>query len=286
MRKILVTGLTGHLGKNLAKNLNKYFYIYSLQRRTYFNYKNIKEIKCDLGKESEKEIIKKIPRGIDTILYLAQSEHYKNFPEKNEDIFKINLQVPFWLLQYSLKNNVKKFLYTSTGEIKFSTKKKIRNNNFYQNTKLSFEKLISNFDKYIGVSILRMFYLYSNVENNGLVNSLCKKINNNQKITLNGSKDGDLIHITHAEDCANFITHIMRKNISDFFDLAPERRISIRRLSESIAKKMNKNVEFVINKKEETSETKVNLDKIRKYTRRNKFRDPEIGLKGLYLSDN
>ena len=60
MRKILVTGLTGHLGKNLAKNLNKYFYIYSLQRRTYFNYKNIKEIKCDLGKESEKEIIKKI----------------------------------------------------------------------------------------------------------------------------------------------------------------------------------------------------------------------------------
>ena len=31
MRKILVTGLTGHLGKNLAKNLNKYFYIYSLQ---------------------------------------------------------------------------------------------------------------------------------------------------------------------------------------------------------------------------------------------------------------
>ena len=131
-----------------------------------------------------------------------------------------------------------------------------------------------------------MFYLYSNEENNGLVNSLCKKINNNQKITLNGSKDGDLIHITHAEDCANFITHIMRKNISDFFDLAPERRISIRRLSESIAKKMNKNVEFVINKKEETSETKVNLDKIRKYTRRNKFRDPEIGLKGLYLSDN
>ena len=54
----------------------------------------------------------------------------------------------------------------------------------------------------------------------------------------------------------------------------------------SIAKKMNKNVEFVINKKEETSETKVNLDKIRKYTRRYKFRDPEIGLKELYLSDN
>ena len=44
-----------------------------------------------------------------------------------------------------------------------------------------------------------------------LLISLCKKINNNQKITLNGSKDGDLIHITHAEDCANFITHIMRK---------------------------------------------------------------------------
>ena len=147
-----------------------------------------------------------------------------------------------------LKKNIKRFIYTSTGEIKYSFQKKNRTNNFYQNTKFSFEKLISNFDKHLDVSILRLFYLYSDIKNNGLVNSLIEKINSNEIITLNGSRNGDLIHITHAEDCANFILFMMRKKISDYLDLAPERRISIRTLSERIAKKINKNVKFLIKK--------------------------------------
>ncbi|MAW33550.1 MAG: hypothetical protein CMK56_03980 [Proteobacteria bacterium] len=286
MRKILVTGLTGHLGKNLAKKLNKYFDTYSLQRKKIFDYENIKEIKCDLGKESKEDIIKKIPKGIDTILYLAQSRNYRNFPEKSKDIFNINIKIPFWLLQYCLKNNIKRFIYTSTGEIKYSTKKKNRNNNFYQCTKFSFEKLISNFDKYLDVSILRLFYLYSNIENNGLVNSLVNKINNDEIITLNGSRNGDLIHITHAEDCANFILFIMRKNISGILDLAPQRRISIRSLSERIAKRINKKVKFFIKKSEMSSETCVSLKKTKKYKSNYKFRSPEEGLKKLNFFRN
>lgn len=286
MRKILVTGLTGHLGQNLAKKLNKYFDIYSLQRKNFFNYENIKEIKCDLGNESKEEIIKKIPKGIDTILYLAQSRNYRNFPEKSEDIFKINIRIPFWLLQYCLKNNIKRFIYTSTGEMKYSSKKRIRANNFYQNTKFSSEKLISNFDKHVDVSILRLFYLYSDIKNNGLVNSLIEKINNDEIITLNGSRNGDLIHITHAEDCANFILFMMRKKISDYLDLAPARRISIRTLSERIAKRINKKVKFFIKKSEITSETHVSLKKTKIYKFNYKFRSPDEGLKKLNISYN
>ncbi len=286
MRKILVTGLTGHLGQNLAKKLNKYFYIYSLQRKNFFTYENIKEIKCDLGNETKEEIIKKIPKGIDTILYLAQSRNYRNFPEKSEDILKINIIIPFWLLQYCLKNNIKRFIYTSTGEIKYLSKKKNRTNNFYQNTKFSFEKLIANFDKQLDVSTFRLFYLYSNIENNGLVNSLIKKINNNEIITLNGSRNGDLIHITHAEDCANFILFMMRKKKSGYLDLAPERRISIRTLSERIAKKINKKVKFFIKKNEMTSATYVSLKKTKIYKSYYKFRSPDEGLKKLNLPYN
>ena len=286
MRKILVTGLTGHLGQNLAKKLNKYFDIYPLQRKNFFNYENIKEIKCDLGNESKEEIIKKIPKGIDTILYLAQSRNYRNFPEKSEDIFKINIRIPFWLLQYCLKNNIKRFIYTSTGEMKYSSKKRIRANNFYQNTKFSSEKLISNFDKHVDVSILRLFYLYSDIKNNGLVNSLIEKINNDEIITLNGSRNGDLIHITHAEDCANFILFMMRKKISDYLDLAPARRISIRTLSERIAKRINKKVKFFIKKSEITSETHVSLKKTKIYKFNYKFRSPDEGLKKLNISYN
>ena len=136
------------------------------------------------------------------------------------------------------------------------------------------------------MSILRLFYLYSDIKNNGLVNSLIEKINNDEIITLNGSRNGDLIHITHAEDCANFILFMMRKKISDYLDLAPARRISIRTLSERIAKRINKKVKFFIKKSEITSETHVSLKKTKIYKFNYKFRSPDEGLKKLNISYN
>lgn len=129
---LLFTGLNGLLGSSLRENNYDSCTFFSLQRNlSKFKKKNIVEIKCDLKNFSE-EII---PKNIDAIIHLAQSRHYKNFPEMAEDIFEVNVNATFKLLNYAKKNKIKYFLFASTGDVIFeNTNKAYRT--FYSTNKI------------------------------------------------------------------------------------------------------------------------------------------------------
>ena len=82
-------------------------------------------ISCDLSSSSD---FKKLPKNIDAIIHLAQSRHYRKFPEKALDVFNINISSTAHLLDYALTNNVKYFfilispifLFLITNNIYFS----------------------------------------------------------------------------------------------------------------------------------------------------------------------
>ena len=105
MKNILITGSSGYIGKLLIKNLlsksNK-IKIYALVRENVINnLDNVIYIKCDLSNISFSKIL---PLNIDVVIHLAQSNNYRLFPEKADDIFNINISSTQKLLEWSRKN--------------------------------------------------------------------------------------------------------------------------------------------------------------------------------------
>jgi nucleoside-diphosphate-sugar epimerase len=112
MRKILVTGSSGQLGRELVKQLKERNYIV---------------IGLDIEKASTTDLvidicnaeqINEITVGIDAIIHTAalHGKHYElKYPR--EEFIKVNINGTFNLLNACVLNGIKKFLYTSTTSI-------------------------------------------------------------------------------------------------------------------------------------------------------------------------
>ena len=60
---------------------------------------------------------KLLPDKLEAVIYLAQSENYRNFPEKALDIFEINTARLLKTLDYAREAGAKKFIYASSGGV-------------------------------------------------------------------------------------------------------------------------------------------------------------------------
>ena len=114
MRKILITGTSGFIGKYLAISLskNKNNKIIALDRnKTLFEDKNIKQIVVDLKSKNIK-----FPRNIDIVIHLAAFNGTKYFYKKPFDVINDNIISTLNLLNYFKNRKLKKFIYAGTPE--------------------------------------------------------------------------------------------------------------------------------------------------------------------------
>ena len=116
---VLITGSSGYIGSNLIRSLanNQDYYITGLSKRSNgIKAPNYKEIIADL---SIADFINKIPihTQFDVVIHFAQSSFYRNFPEKAQDIFDVNTSSTMNLLEWSRRKGIKKFLFSSTGNV-------------------------------------------------------------------------------------------------------------------------------------------------------------------------
>ena len=112
MKKILVTGSSGQLGRELVKQLKINNYnvlgIDTIPAETTHQLINIREAAQ----------INEITKGVDAIIHTAaiHGKHYElKYPR--EEFIKTNIDGTFNLLDACVKNGIKKFLYTSTTSI-------------------------------------------------------------------------------------------------------------------------------------------------------------------------
>ena len=115
MKKVLVSGATGYIASRLIPELLRQFSVFATVRGlTTPKSKGISYIETDLSRQGW---TKSLPGGIDYVFHFANSNEYKNFPEGAQDIFKVNIQATFELLEWSRRSPVEKFIYASTGSI-------------------------------------------------------------------------------------------------------------------------------------------------------------------------
>jgi UDP-glucose 4-epimerase len=186
---ILITGINGFIGKKLASSLldEADCNVIGLSRTpAAFNQSNYEHIQSDIVSTS----YHKIKTPIDAIIHLAQSKEYRDFPDKSEDIFNVNVRATFHLLEWAREKRISKFIFTSTGNVYTSKEYACKEtddtepSSFYGRTKLMGEQLVKSYCSFFETYILRLFAIYGSGQKNMLIPNIIQSVKNNKAITL------------------------------------------------------------------------------------------------------
>lgn len=258
--KILITGSTGLLGEEVVKSISGKHTLYCVVRKLPQNkQKNIDYIECDLAEDLGLAIL---PKEVDVIIHLAQSPHYRLFPEKADDVFNVNCRSTAKLLDYAIKAKTKHFIFTSTGSVYEPYDKELvectalKPNSFYANSKLIAEHLVDSYQNFFKISILRLFFLYgphSQIQNT-LINRLCHTIQKGEPVTIDGTDGGLLFVPTLTTDVANCINLIMEKELGGTINVAHHEPLRIKQAVDILANQLGTepNIIYLPNKKAAT----------------------------------
>lgn len=216
MKRVLVTGATGFLGKYLVEELINNGYEVVAQGRKENILNNLKEqykvniLKCSLNE------IKNIDMNIDCVIHAAALSTVWG---KWQDFYDSNVLGTENVIKFCLKNNVRRLIYVSSPSIysakfdRFNIKEEDfdKNNklNFYIKSKILAEDLINKIDNQkLETVIIRPRGLFG-IGDTSLVPRL---INANSKIGIPLFNDGkNVVDITCVENVAYSLRLAMEK---------------------------------------------------------------------------
>jgi UDP-glucose 4-epimerase len=171
VEKVLLFGGTGTLGLKLVDKLNDSGYDVELVTR-----KLGIELKSNyIHKDIFDFSIVDVPSDISHIIYLAQSNNFRDFPNSAEDIAYINTHFPLRLASWARELGIKSFIYASSGGVYNKSNEALKEffnvdanieNGFYIGSKLSAEILLRPFSEFFeNFIILRPFFIFSESQN-------------------------------------------------------------------------------------------------------------------------
>ena len=262
MKKILLTGANGLVGSKLCNKLatgdsEVYAAVKSFPDKPI---KNVKYIVLDLCKKLNTD---DLPRDIDYLVHLAQSNKFKEFPEGANDVFSVNVSSTHQLLEYARKSNVKHFIYASSGGIYSQSKSKLNENSSiqknnelgnYLGSKICGEILVQNYSPFFKTSIIRPFFIYGfGQKRNMLLPRVYDFVENEIPIDLCG-EEGLKINPIHVEDIVFSIKNLLESGRSPIYNLAGPKILSLRQICDSIGNYIGKDPIYKI-----TSGTEINF---------------------------
>lgn len=198
MKNILITGGGGYIGTNLTNFLlKKNFSVTVIDTFWFGNHlkknKKLKIIKKDIRNIDSKDI-----KNIDCILHLAS---IANDPAAELDrglTWDVNVLATYKLINYAIKNKVKKFIFASSGSVYGVKKEKkvtedlsLKPISEYNKSKMIGERVLLSYKKFIDLTILRPATVcgYSpSMRLDVAVNALTFSSLNEKKINVFGGK--------------------------------------------------------------------------------------------------
>ena len=234
MKTILITGINGFLGSNLAKTLSSEYKIIGLE----YNLENLFRVEASNFK------IYSVKNGIsdsifnehriDTIIHTATQ--YGRHSEGVYSVAKTNLLFPIELVEKAIKSHVINFINADTVLDRFL--------NSYTLTKCQFREWLFLMQNEIKTINLRLEHFYGPGSNDtNFISKMIRKLGNNEaEIELTkGDQKRDFIYIDDVISAFHFVLQKSPHFLNNFIDLHVETNqpISIKELLVSI-KKMTK----------------------------------------------
>lgn len=231
MHKILISGANGFVGSGLIHKLKDKYDIFAVARNVTDEMRKLPVtwMECDISKNID---FVKWPDKLHSVIHLAQSRLYKNFPDGAEDMFGVNLHSTFQLLEYSRKAGVKYFIFASSGGVykcassKLTEKAAVKIDNFYLSSKYAAELLIANYKQFFKTVVLRFFFVYGPGQKGMLIPNLLNRVKNGEKITIDGNP-GIKINPIFVDDAVNVFEPAMNLADSDLFNIAGEEAVTL-----------------------------------------------------------
>ncbi|MDP3966112.1 MAG: NAD-dependent epimerase/dehydratase family protein [archaeon] len=119
-KKVLVTGARGFIGCNLSKELLKRgSEVYSISRSLEEPKKrgNLEEVIFIDGDVSKKEVWERVPKNIEYVFHFAAPSSVNLFKKEPEKCFNETFFGLYNALEFAKRNNLKKVIYPSTGNV-------------------------------------------------------------------------------------------------------------------------------------------------------------------------
>jgi len=237
-RKILITGGCGYFGVVLIdKLLKKNYDVIAIDPLWYGispikNFQKNKNFTIHVGEISDKYLMDKAVKGVDTIVHLSglsndpSSEINQAFTEKQ------NIENTKYLLENCSKHKVKKLIFASSCSVYGFNDKEILNENSplnpqtaYAKSKIEGEKIIieAGMDD-CQTTILRkatLFGFSSRMRFDLVINIMTAQALTENKLTVNGGKQWrPFIHVNDAADAyIYFIEEKYRKSEPEIYNL-------------------------------------------------------------------
>lgn len=247
MKKIVLTGASGLIGFHLVEKLSQQYQIYPVSRRPLDDQLRIT---YDFTAPWDDSLF---PPKIDAVIHLAQSENFRHFPERSQEIFEVNALSTMHLLNYAHKAGAKTFILASSGGVyvrrdeEFLDDQEIihrGNLGFYFGTKLCSEILAENYTSFMNVIIMRFFFAYGpGQKKNMLIPRLVQQVKDGLPIILQGD-DGIKLNPLYISDATAAIGKALKVKGSYKINMAGPEVLSMRRIGEIIGHILGKDCKF------------------------------------------
>lgn len=206
----LVTGATGLMGSHLIPALARTREVHAVSRgAAKLAAGRVRPLELDLASDFALDAL---PPRVEAVVHLAQSPHFREFPERAEHVHRVNALATVRLLEYARRAGARTFVLASTGgvyghgERPFSEEDPVslrEDAGFYTGTKLAAEAACASYARLLRVIVLRFFFVYGPGQNaTMLVPRLIRLVREGAPIVLQGGGDGIRLNPTHASDAA------------------------------------------------------------------------------------
>lgn len=249
--EVLVTGANGLLGRATVARLAARGPVHALMRAAAERTlpEGASMLVHDLSERGDPPLME-IP---ETIVHLAQSSRYKDFPEGARDVFEVNVGSTQRLLDWASRNGVRRFVLASTGSVYGSGEAAfdedavigdISGLGHYVASKRCAELVADAYRGRMVVVILRFFFIYGQWQRSSmLIPRLIDSVRNGRSIMLQG-QDGLRINPIFVDDAAAAIEAATRLNTSETVNIAGPETLSLREIGMTIGKAVGRTPQF------------------------------------------
>lgn len=248
----LVSGGSGLLGKKVMENLVRSGdEVTSIGRTHPYLTNDFHTLNMDFSKPATMNNLKNLSK---TIIHLAQSRNYQDFPTNALEIFNVNVSSTVQILSKAHISGSEVFLYASTGGIYRPSLESLTENsllnsrdtlNFYLATKFAGESFVNSYQQIMKTKILRYFFIYgSGQAETMLIPRLVNKVLSGESINVDGDKGISLTPI-FVDDAAEATIKAAKNEFVGTINIAGDEVLSIADIAYTIGDILGEKVNLV-----------------------------------------